>query len=190
LEAAKVLNKKLKETKIISCHLGNGCSITAIKGGRSIDTSMGFTPLEGLVMGTRSGDIDPAIILFLEQKGFSCTEIDKILNRESGLLGISGLSNDMRVIEQAMLNKNKRARLAYDIFLYRLIKYISSYVGILEGVDAVVLTGGIGENQLRLRRDIKKRLKFILGKFNAKVLVVSTDEELMIAREGLRLLKR
>ena len=190
LEAAKVLNKKLKETKIISCHLGNGCSITAIKGGRSIDTSMGFTPLEGLVMGTRSGDIDPAIILFLEQKGFSCTEIDKILNRESGLLGISGLSNDMRVIERAMLNKNKRARLAYDIFLYRLIKYISSYVGILEGVDAVVLTGGIGENQLRLRRDIKKRLKFILGKFNAKVLVVSTDEELMIAREGLRLLKR
>ncbi|MDP8216983.1 MAG: acetate kinase [Candidatus Kaelpia imicola] len=190
LEAAKVLNKKLKDTKIISCHLGNGCSITAINGGRSIDTSMGFTPLEGLVMGTRSGDIDPAIVLFLEERGFNYTEIDKILNRESGLLGISGLSNDMRAIERAMLNKNKRAHLAYNIFLYRLIKYISSYIGILEGVDAVILTGGIGENQVRLKRDIKKRLKSILDKFDARVLVIPTDEELMIAREGLRLLKR
>ncbi len=190
LEAAKFLNKKIKDTKIISCHLGNGCSITAIKGGHSIDTSMGFTPLEGLVMGTRSGDIDPAIILFLEEKGLSSAEIDNILNRESGLLGVSGVSNDMRTVEKAMLNKNKRATLAYNIFLYRLIKYISAYVGVLEGADAIVLTGGIGENQVRLKRDIKKRLKTLLDKFNVKVLVISTDEELMIAREGLRLLRR
>ena len=189
LEAAKVLKRRLKDMKIISCHLGNGCSITAIKGGHSIDTSMGFTPLEGLVMGTRSGDIDPAIIFFLEERGFSSAQIEEILNRESGLLGISGVSNDMRTLEISMINKNKRSQLAYDIFLYRLIKYISSYIGILGGVDSIVLTGGIGENQVRLKKDINKKLKFMLDKFDAKVITIATDEELMIAREGVRLLR-
>jgi acetate kinase len=190
LEAAKILKRRLKDTKIISCHLGNGCSITAIKGGRSIDTSMGFTPLEGLVMGTRSGDIDPAIIFFLEEMGFSSAEIEEILNRESGLLGVSGVSNDMRTLERSMLNKNRRSQLAYDIFIYRLLKYISAYIGILGGVDAVVLTGGIGENQAGVKRDLKKKLKFMLDKFDAKIISIATDEELMIAREGLRLLRR
>ncbi len=189
VEAAKILKKPLSKIKIITCHLGNGCSIAAVKNGKSIDTSMGFTPLEGLVMGTRSGDIDPAIIFYLISKGYQIRDIDDILNRKSGLLGLSGISNDMRLIESEIKKGNPKARLAYDVFVYRLLKYIASYVGVLGDLDALVFTGGIGENQRRVRLYIQKNLNPILRKFKAKILVIPTNEELMIARESLRLLK-
>lgn len=189
MEAAKLLRKDIKKLKLITCHLGNGCSITAIDKGKSIDTSMGFTPLEGLVMGTRSGDIDPAIIFYLAEKGYGLKEIEKILNRESGLLGLSGISNDMRIIEKKMKEGNKRAKLAYDVFIYRLAKYISAYLGILGGAEAVVFTAGIGEHQDMVRKDIKKILAPVFKKFKTKILVIPTNEELMIATEVLRLLK-
>ncbi|MDP8234330.1 MAG: acetate kinase [Candidatus Saelkia tenebricola] len=189
VEAAKILKKPFNKLKLITCHLGNGCSIAAIKNGKSIDTSMGFTPLEGLVMGTRSGDIDPAIIFFLIEKGYSPTEVEELLNRGSGLLGVSGISNDMREIEKEISKGNKRASLAREIFVYRLAKYISSYVGVLGGADAVVFTGGIGENQKRLRSAVEKIIKPLLEKFKTKILVIATDEELMIAKESLKLLK-
>jgi len=189
LEAAKILKKPLNKLKLITCHLGNGCSITAIKHGKSIDTSMGFTPLEGLVMGTRSGDIDPAIVFFLIKKGYSYHEVEESLNRNSGLLGVSGVSNDMRMIEKEISKGNKRAYLAREIFIYRLAKYISSYVGILGGVDAVVFTGGIGENSKKIRLAVKKMIKRLLEQFKIKVLIVATDEEIMIAKETLKLLR-
>lgn len=187
IEASKILGKPLNRVKLIICHLGNGCSITAIKNGKSIDTSMGFTPLEGLVMGTRCGDIDPAIIFFLINKGYRPGEIETMLNKKSGLLGLSGISNDMRLIVKEYWQGSKRAKLAYEVFIYRLAKYISSYLGILAGCDAIVFTGGIGENQLIVREDIKKLLKTVLKKFKVKVLVIPTNEELMIAKEVLRL---
>jgi acetate kinase len=189
MEAARRLGKDIKRLKLITCHLGNGCSITAVDKGRSIDTSMGFTPLEGLVMGTRCGDIDPAIIFYLADKGYRPKEIERILNRKSGLLGLSGISNDMRVIEQKMRKGNRRAKLAYEVFVYRLAKYISAYLGILGGADAVVFTAGIGEHQNRVREDIKKILDPVFKKFRTKILVIPTNEELMIATEVLRLLK-
>jgi len=189
LEAARRLGKDISKLKLITCHLGNGCSITAIQGGKSIDTSMGFTPLEGLVMGTRCGDIDPAIIFYLTHKGYKLQEIERILNRESGLLGISGISNDMRIIEKKMREGNKRAKLAYEVFVYRLAKYISAYIGILGGCDAVVFTAGIGEHQKRVRDDIKKMLNPVFKKLGIRIMVVPTNEELMIANEVLRLLQ-
>jgi acetate kinase len=190
IEAARKLGKPFNRVKLITCHLGNGCSITAIKNGKSIDTSMGLTPLEGLVMGTRSGDIDPAIIFFLIDKGYKPKEIEELLNKKSGLLGLSGLSNDMRVIEKGIKKGNKRAELAYKVFIYRLVKYISAYMGILGGADAIVLTGGIGENQKMVRRDISRMLRPLLKVFGTKLLVIPTNEELMIAREVLRLVRR
>jgi acetate kinase len=183
-EAARILRKPLARLRLITCHLGNGCSITAIKHGRSVDTSMGFTPLEGVVMGTRPGDFDPAIILFLLKKKYTIGQIEDILNRRSGLLGLSGISNDMRDIIKAAKKNNPRARLARDIFVYRIQKYIGAYIAVLDGLDALVFTGGVGENQGVIRSRICKGLRFLLGATGARVLVTKTDEEQIIARQA------
>ncbi len=189
-EAARQLKKPLRKLKLITCHLGNGCSIAAVKNGKSVDTSMGFTPLEGLVMGTRCGDIDPASVIFLaEKEKISLQEIDKVLNYKSGLKGISGISNDMREIDAAAKKGNHRARLALDIFAYRIKKYIGSYVAVLGGVDAIVFTAGIGENEKRVRQKILKGLFNFLDPKKTAVLVIPTNEELMIAREVFRIVK-
>ncbi|MDK2850086.1 MAG: acetate kinase, partial [Candidatus Woesearchaeota archaeon] len=191
--------------KIISCHLGNGASITAIKDGKSVDTSMGFTPLEGLVMGTRCGDIDPAIIPFLmEKENLSAKQIDEILNKKSGLLGISKLSSDMRIL-LSQKEENENADLAIKVFLYRVSKYIGAYAAALNGVDAIIFTGGMGENNSYLRSEILKQLTYLGIKIDenaneknetvissndskVKVLVIKTNEELEMAREARELL--
>lgn len=189
-EAARLLKKPLKKLKIITCHLGNGCSITAVKNGKSVDTSMGFTPLEGAVMGTRCGDIDPASVIFLADKEkISLDQIDKVLNYKSGLKGISGLSNDMREIKQAARKGHHRAKLALDIFAYRIKKYIGSYVAALDGVDAIVFTAGIGENENDIRQKIVKGLFNFLNRKKVKVFVIPTNEELMIAKQTFQLVK-
>jgi len=190
LEATKELNCSLSELKIITCHLGNGCSITAIDRGNSIDTSMGFTPLEGLLMGTRCGDIDPAIIGYLmEKENLSVSQIDNLLNKQSGLLGISGISNDMREVEEAA-GSNSRAQLAIKIFIYRIVKYIGSYLAILGGTDAIVFTGGIGEHQTGIRDKITDRLIPVLEGRETKIMVIPTNEELMIAKETQEVLSK
>lgn len=189
-EAARLLKKPLSKLKVITCHLGNGCSIAAVKNGKSVDTSMGFTPLEGLVMGTRCGDIDPASVIFLADKEkISLSEIDRVLNYQSGLKGISGVSNDMREIKKAAREGNRRARLALDIFAYRIRKYIGSYVAAMGGVDAIVFTAGIGENETDIRKQVLKGLFNFLDKDKVKVLVVPTNEELMIAKQTYQLVK-
>lgn len=201
--AASLLNKPIEDLKIITCHLGNGASITAVKDGVSIDTSMGFTPLEGLAMGTRCGSIDPAILTFLmEQEGLSSQEINTVLNKKSGVLGISGVSSDFRDIEEAAKNGNQRAQLALDIFNYRVRTTIGSYTAAMNGVDVIVFTAGLGENSALNRKEICAKLEF-LGLFindsknnsrgketiistensKVKVVVIPTDEELMIARD-------
>lgn len=188
-EAAKRLKKPLNKISLISCHLGNGCSITAVKNGRSIDTSMGFTPLEGVVMGTRSGDIDPAIVTYLQRKiKLNPERIEDILNKESGLKGVSGVSNDMRVISQASQKGNKRASLALKIFIYRIKKYIGAYLSILGRADAVIFTAGIGENRKKLRRAIVERI-FDNLRIKPRILVIPTNEELMIAKQAFSLVK-
>ena len=182
LVASRILKKPLNRLKLITVHLGNGCSITAIDRGGPIDTSMGFTPLEGLVMGTRCGDIDPAVVIYLNRKlSLSIREIDRILNKESGILGISGLSNDIRSIKKALKKGNARARLALDMFIYRLRKYIGMYITILNGVDAIVFTAGIGENNPDLIKRITRHLNAFL-KVKPRILIIPTDEELMIAK--------
>ncbi len=138
----------------ITCHLGNGCSVTAVKQGRSIDTSMGLTPLEGVPMGTRSGDLDPAILFYLEEKGYHVKALKILCNKQSGLLGLSGISNDMRNLEEFVQKGNDRAKLAIDVFCYRIKKYIGAYAAVLDTVDAVVFTGGIGENSVFMREKI------------------------------------
>lgn len=184
-QAAHVLKKPLNELNVITCHLGNGCSITAVKNGRAIDTSMGFTPLEGLVMGTRSGDIDAAIIPYIMQKeNMDVSGVMELLNKKSGLLGVSGVSNDMREIIKEK-KQNKRAALAFDIFAHRIKKYIGAYTGVMGGVDAVVFTGGIGENQPDLMKEICKDV--VLPK--TRILSIHTDEELMIARDTYNCLR-
>ena len=188
-KAAKQLKKPLNKLKLITCHLGNGCSITAIKFGKSIDTSMGFTPLEGLVMGTRCGDIDPALVTYIMQKErLSIKKIENILNAQSGLIGISGLSNDMRILRRKSRQGNKYAKLALQVFIYRIRKYISAYIGIMGGADAVIFTGGIGENQRKIRNEITKGL-FYHFKKRPRVLVIATNEELLIARQSYMLIK-
>ncbi|MFA5038706.1 MAG: acetate kinase [Candidatus Omnitrophota bacterium] len=188
-EAARLLKKPLRKLKIITCHLGNGCSIAAVKHGQSVDTSMGFTPLEGLVMGTRCGDIDPASVIFLADKEkASLEEIDRVLNYKSGLKGISGLSNDMREIWEAAQKGHHRARLAFDIFTYRIKKYIGSYIGAMGGVDVIVFTAGIGENEAHVRNRIMKGFFDFLDRRKVKVLVIPTNEELMIAKQTYHLL--
>ncbi len=190
-KAARIMKKPRAKLKLVTCHLGNGCSVAAIKNGRSIDTSMGLTPLEGLLMGTRCGDIDPAVVLYImEKKGLSVKSVDNLLNKESGMLGLSGISNDMRDIERKAKAGNKRSKLTLDIFAYRIKKYIGAYTASMDGLDAVVLTGGIGENSSLIRRRISKELRNFLAKFNAKLLVIPTNEELMIARQAEEVIKK
>ena len=201
--AADVLGKAPGTFTGITCHLGNGCSIAAVNHGQSVDTTMGLTPLEGVAMGTRSGDIDPAIIFHLAGRlGMSLSEIDRMLNRESGLLGVSGVSNDLREVQQAARSGNNRAELAQQIYAYRIRKYIGAYLAVLGGADAVVFTGGVGENGADMRRRILSDLDglgMVLhpdrnqacvgreGEISAdgspiKLLVIPTNEELLIAR--------
>ena len=188
-EAGRRLKRPLNKLKIITCHLGNGCSITAVKQGRSIDTSMGFTPLEGLIMGTRCGDIDPALVSFIMQKkSFDAGKVEDMLNKKSGLLGISGISNDMRILEQLRAKGHKRALLAIEVFAYRIRKYIGAYTAIMGGLDALVFTAGIGENQANVRKRICRGL-FAHLKKRPRVLIIPTDEELMIARQAHALIK-
>jgi len=161
-QAAKFLGKPLAKLKMVICHLGNGVTLDAIAGGKSIDTSMGFTPLEGLMMGTRSGNIDPGVIFFLNRKvGLSVDQIDDILNRKSGLLGISGISNDIRKVIDGAESGNKRCQLALDMFAYRVRKYIGSYAAALGGINTLVFTAGIGENSPCLRAKICRGLEFL-----------------------------
>jgi len=188
-EASRILKKPLNKLKLITCHLGNGCSITAIDHGKSVDTSMGFTPLEGLVMGTRCGDVDPALIThIMRKKNFDTKQMDNILNKESGLKGVSGISNDMRLLEEKASAGNKRAKLAVDIFVYRVRKYIGAYLLVLGGLDALIFTAGIGENQPLVRSSICQGLFNCLAK-QPKIMVIPTNEELMIARKTYKLIR-
>ncbi|MFA5282558.1 MAG: acetate/propionate family kinase, partial [Candidatus Cloacimonadaceae bacterium] len=210
LKAAEYLHKDLAELKIISCHLGNGASITAIDKGKSIDTSMGLTPLEGLMMGTRCGDIDPAITIHMQQTlGLSVDEANNILNKKSGMLGLSQISNDMREIEDEILvRKNPKAIQAHDVYCYRIKKYIGSYVAALNGVDVIIFTGGVGERMPILREQVCRNLDALGIELNLEenarftddiqvlsspdskvtVLKIPTNEELMIALETQRLI--
>jgi acetate kinase len=202
-----MLGKPLEELKLITCHLGNGASIAAVKNGKSVETSMGFTPLEGLAMGTRCGDIDPAIVKYLSEKeNMSVSAIDGILNKKSGVFGISGVSSDFRDVEQEAEKGNERAKLALDVFIHKVKKYIGAYTAIMNGVDAVVFTAGLGENSAETRRDVCKDMCFlgieldeaknnVRGKetdiskdgSKVKVLLIPTNEELMIARDTMKL---
>ncbi len=210
LRAAEFLNRDITALKIISCHLGNGASITAIDGGKSVDTSMGLTPLEGLMMGTRCGDIDPALPVHMQQNlGLGVDEVNSILNKKSGMLGLSQISNDMREIEdQVLLHNNPAAIQALDVYCYRIKKYIGSYFAAMNGLDLLVFTGGVGENMpimreqvcrdmeaLGIRLDHETNAKFtseieLLSTPDSRVTVlkVPTNEELMIALETQRLL--
>lgn len=201
--AAAMLGKDIKDTKIITCHLGNGSSVTAVDGGKSVATTMGFTPLAGLVMGTRCGDIDPQIVTYLMGKhGFTFDEMSNIMNKKSGVLAISGISSDFRDIEQGAAEGNERAQLALDIFHNKVRQYIGSYATILGGLDAIVFTAGVGENAIEAREDICKNLEFfgieldkeknkVRGKevdvskagSKVKIFVIPTNEELVIARD-------
>lgn len=206
--ASELLGKK--DSKIIVCHLGNGASISAVKNGKVIDTSMGLTPLAGVMMGTRCGDIDPAVPLYIMQKrNLSASETDTRLNKKSGLLGIFGKSSDFRDVQDAMINGDKRAKLAYEMFCYRVRSYIGSYIVALGGVDAIAFTGGIGENAFRAREGICRGLEFLgieldyeknkeiisgdveYSKPTSKVKIykIETAEELMIANDAARLVK-
>lgn len=200
--AAEMMGRDIADLKIISCHLGNGASIAAIEGGKSVDTSMGFTPLEGLMMGTRSGDIDPGAIFYIMKKeDLSLHEIDSMLNKHSGLLGIAGVS-DMRDIEKGIEQGDKLCKVAFDIYEYRIRKYIGSYVAAMNGVDAIVFTAGIGENTPAMRSQLVANLPYLgisideghnkkrgedveisTPDSRVKVFVIPTDEELVIARD-------
>ncbi len=210
LRVADLLQIPYDKIRLIICHLGNGASITAVSQGRSVDNSMGFTPLEGLMMGTRSGDLDPAIIPYImKREGLEVRRVEEILNRESGLLGITGISSDLRDIEQAAVKNEPRAQLALEMFVYRIKKYIGAYLALLDGLDALVFTAGIGENSpliremvvqgldhLGLQIDLKanqagRKEKVIspAGK-HPRVMVVPTNEELMIVRDTKRILSK
>ena len=205
--AAEIMNKPIEELRIISCHIGNGASIAAIDGGESIDTSMGFTPLAGLTMGTRSGNIDPALIPFIMQKtGQNAEEVLNVLNKESGLLGISGTSSDLRDLESDAEEGKERAQLALDVFASRIHKYIGSYATRMHGVDVIVFTAGVGENSSTVRAKVLEGLEFMgiywdpkknetirgeEGFINyphspVKVIVIPTNEEVMIARDTVK----
>ncbi len=205
--AADMLDKPLEKLKLITCHLGNGASICAVEFGKSVETSMGFTPLDGLAMGTRSGTVDPAVVKFLmETKKMSLKEIDEYLNKKSGVLGISGVSSDFRDLETAVEEGNERAKLALEIFCYRVKKYIGKYAAVMNGVDAVVFTAGIGENNPLVRGMSIENMDYLgivvdleknkvrgqemdISTEDAKVrtLVIPTNEELAIARETKKL---
>ena len=212
LETEKYLNKNIEDLKIITCHIGNGASITAINKGKSVDTSMGFTPLEGLMMGTRCGDIDPAIPIYMMQNmKMSGEEVNTTLNKKSGILGLSHISNDMREIEEEILtNKNEQAIKAFEVYCYKIKKYIGSYAAVMNGVDVIVFTGGVGENMPILRDWVLKDMDYLGIKLNekennqfkggildltdkdskVKILKVPTNEELMIALETEELLSK
>lgn len=188
-EAARRLKKPARRLKLISCHLGNGCSIAAVDRGRCVDTSMGFTPLEGLIMGTRCGDIDPALVVYLMQElKMAGPQMDAYLNKSSGLKGISGVGNDMRVIEQKARMGHSRSRLALSMFVYRIRKYIGAYTAVMGGCDALVFTAGIGEHQRSIRKAVTAGL-FSFMKRQPRIMVVPTDEELMIAKQTYRLVR-
>jgi acetate kinase len=207
-QAADELGRPIKGLKLITCHLGNGASVAAVLNGKSVDTSMGFTPLEGLVMGTRCGDIDPALVLYLmDALALSPEEMDDLLNKKSGMLGLSGVSHDMREVEDAAQKGNAQADLALDIYCRRIVKYIGAYAAEMGGVDAIVFTGGVGENSHVVRRRVCRDLEFLGVEYSeaanmqhvpwakekptsphisvgpTKVMVVPTNEELVIARD-------
>ncbi len=202
-EAVKLMKRSISNTNVISCHLGNGASITAISHGKSVETSMGFTPLSGLVMGTRSGDIDPAILLYLQERGYSPEELNEILNKKSGLLGLSGISNDLRDLESAAEEGNKRAQQALDVYAHQIRLFIGAYAANIVRLDILVFTGGIGEHGKRMRERICHRLESIgivmdyrknlevgsdKGIISApysptSICVVPTNEELQIAKD-------
>lgn len=206
-EAVKLLGKDAKDLKIITCHLGNGSSISAVNGGKCVDTSMGFTPLDGVPMGTRTGAMDPAVMTYLMNKGMTAKEIDNLVNKESGVAGISGVSSDFRDLSAAADNGNDRAKLALDMFTYQVKKFIGSYAAAMGGVDAIVFTAGVGENDARTRKDIVSGLEFMGIKIDdsknetrgtvdisaadatVKTLVIPTDEEMMIAIDTKRLVE-
>ena len=208
-KVAEVLGKDIKDLKIVTCHLGNGVSLTAVKNGKSIDTTMGFTPLAGMPMGTRSGDIDPAIVIYLiKELGYSVDEVNEILNKKTGILGISGLSSDFRDVRDAAYKKgDERSLLAIDIYTYKIRTQIGAYAAAMGGLDVIVFTAGIGENADMIREGCLKNLEF-LGVYldkeknkqngeiveiskddsKVKVFVIPTNEELMIAKETMELL--
>ena len=205
--AAEIVGEPLESLKIITCHLGNGASITAVNGGKSVETSMGFTPLEGLAMGTRCGSIDPAIIAFImEKENKTVEEVNNILNKRSGVLGISGVSSDFRDLEQAAEKGDYNAKLAIEVFAYKVKKFIGSYSAVMNGVDVIVFTAGLGENSVSMRERICSGLDYlgleldpeannvrgkeaIISKPGCKVkaVVIPTNEELMIARETVKI---
>ncbi|MBQ7021636.1 MAG: acetate kinase [Phascolarctobacterium sp.] len=209
-KAAEMMGEHMSDLRIITCHLGNGASLTAIKYGKSVDTSMGYTPLEGLIMGTRSGEIDPAIIPFLmEKENMDAMQIDNFLNRRSGILGISGLSSDFRDLEAAANNGDERSQLAIDVFAYKVKKYIGGYVAAMGGVDAIVFTAGLGENSPFMREKICNGLEYLgtridpelnkirgkareisIKRARTKIFVIPTNEELVIARDTKRICRR
>lgn len=207
--AAEMLGKPFEECKIITLHLGNGASMAAVKGGKVVDTTMGFTPLEGLVMGTRSGDIDPAIVFFLMEKlGLGTTEANNYFNKKAGMLGLSGVSNDLRDILEAAASGNERAQTALDVYYNRVKGYIGNYMAKLNGCDCLVFTAGVGENAIDIRENICKDLDYLGIKMDVeknkvrgkevdvaaadskvKIFVIPTNEELVIARDTYRLSK-
>jgi len=205
--AAEILGKKFDELKIITAHLGNGCSMAAVDRGHSVDTTMGFTPLEGLLMGTRSGDLDPSLILYIMGKeGLSLSEAGTLLNKHSGLIGISGESSDMREILIAVKEDHKRSKYAFEIFCYRIKKYLGAYAAAMGGLDAFVFTGGIGENSFEVRKEVCSNLDFLGIKIDdaknqnseevisvdggkVAVLKIPTNEELVIALDTSEIVK-
>ena len=203
---AEIVGKDISELKIVTCHLGQGSSICAVEGGKSVDTSMGLTPLAGIPMVTRSGDLDPSVVTFLMKKeGWTAEEAENMLNKKSGVQGISGLAPDFREIEAASYGDNERAEIAIEKFKYEIASYIAKYAVAMNGVDYIVFTGGVGENQINIRRGICEKLEFmgvkidveannVRGEISApdskvKVYLVPTNEELMIAKETARLIK-
>ena len=202
---AELMGRDIKELKLVTCHLGNGCSITAVDGGKVIDTSMGLTPLDGFIMGTRCGGIDPSVVTYLQDKeGWTPKETDTVLNKKSGVLGISGLSSDDRDVKAAAEAGDARSKLARDIQWYQIRKFIGSYIAAMGGIDAIVFTGGLGENTEDLRQDVCEKLSYLGIKFNyeanqrcrkgvegeltlpgsdVRVFVIPTNEELVIARD-------
>ncbi|MDX9757984.1 MAG: acetate kinase [Bacteroidota bacterium] len=206
---ADIMGKSITDLRIITCHLGNGCSMAAVKHGQSVDTTMGFTPLEGLIMGTRSGDLDPQLILYIMGKeGLSLAEATTLLNKHSGLMGISGVSSDMREIEEETLKGHERAKIAFEMFCMRVTKYIGAYAAEMGGVDAIVFTGGIGENSTLVRDSVCRSLDFMGVRFDEEknntgpkervittddsrvmVGVVPTNEELVIALDTMAIVR-
>ncbi len=207
---AELMNKDIKDIKMITCHLGNGCSLAAVKNGECVDTTMGLTPLDGFMMGTRSGAVDPSILTYIMKKeNLTPAEMDTILNKKSGLLGISGVSNDNRDVIAAGENGNARAKLAFEMQNYQIGKYVGAFAAAMGGVDAIVFTGGIGENERRARKYICEMVEFLGFKFDAQkndvggkealissddskvqVWVVPTNEELLIARDTLEIVSK